>query len=270
MPVSGPTVVRRQLGRRLRKLREAAGRTEQEVDDARIMSRTKLWRIETGKAPVKIPDVRTLCWFYKAEEAADALAEMAIGTTEQGWWQDFGDVVPDWFRLYVSLEAAASSLQSYEPELVPGLLQTEDYARAVYRTQPSNGHDVERQVALRMERQERLLGDTPPRMEVVLGEGVLARSVGGDEVMQAQTDRLRRLAALEHVEIRILTWDSGAHASMIGGFSVLDFPDPEDPAFVYLEAQVGGRYLERPSDLETYRRTFKVIYRQAVPIEEYR
>lgn len=273
MPVSGPTVLRRQLGRRLRRLREAAGKTEQEVEDAKLVSRTKLWRIESGKVPVKVPDVRALCWFYDVDaELTDALAAMAVGTLEQGWWEDYGDVVPDWFRLYVGLESAASLIQCYDGELVPGLLQTEDYARAVYRAaQPHDGDDaIERHVALRMERQDALLKrDPPPQMVAVLGAGVLARPVGGQAVMAAQIDRLRQLSKLDHIEIRVLTWESGAHAAMLGAFHILDFPDPEDPDVVYLEAQVGGRYLEKPAELAEYRRIFEVVYQQAVPIEEY-
>lgn len=273
MPVSGPTVVRRQLGRRLRRLREASGKTEQEVEDAKLVSRTKLWRIESGKVSVRIPDVRTLCWFYGVDaELTDALAAMALGTTEQGWWEDYSDVVPGWFQLYVGLEGAAAAIRYYDGELVPGELQTRDYARAIFRTAELHDGDetIERLVELRMERQDNLLKrDPPPQLTVVLGAGSLARQVGGPAVMAAQVDRLRELNALDHVGIRVLNWEAGAHAAMLGAFRILDFSDPEDPDVVYLETQVGSRYLEKPAHLRTYRQTFELIYQQAVPIEEY-
>jgi transcriptional regulator with XRE-family HTH domain len=274
MPVSGPTVVRRQLGRRLRRLREESGKTEQQVEDAKLVSRTKLWRMESGKVSIKIPDVRTLCWFYGADDKlTDALATMALGTLEQGWWEEYGDVVPGWFRLYVGLEGAASQIEYYDGELVPGEFQTEDYARAIFRTaQPDNGDEdaIGRLVALRMERQETLLQrDPPPRLVVVLGAGSLARQVGGPAAMAAQIDRLRHLDTLDHIEIRVLPWDAGAHASMLGAFRIMDFADQEDPDVVYLETQVGSRYLEKASHLTTYRQTFSTIYHQAVPLKEY-
>lgn len=133
MPNSGSTVVRRQLGRRLRALRNQAHKSEQDVVTAKILSRTKLWRIEAGKTPVKIGDVRALCWFYEASLATtDALAYMALGTTEQNWWETNDSAIPGWFSLYVGLESTASEIRIYEPELVHGLFQTPTYARTVY------------------------------------------------------------------------------------------------------------------------------------------
>lgn len=272
MPVSGPTVVRRQLGRRLQRLREAAGKTVSEVEAARIGSRTKIWRIERGMVPVKVPDVWALARFYGAGEAeTEALSSLAIGTSEHGWWEEYADVVPEWFQLYVSLEAAAQRLQTFEDCVVPGELQTADYARAVYRgAQPLDGEEaIKRYIALRLERQDGLFGRTPPpRMVAVLGENVLTRLVGGPEVMAAQIRHLRELDQRDHVEIQILPFDAGAHAAMTGAFRILDFDDVEDPDLVYLETQVGARYLEKPAELDEYRRIFELIYKQAVPIGE--
>src|SRR5213082_3300795 len=169
MPISGSTVIRRQLGRRLRKLRDAAGKTERDVEEAGLASRTKLWRIEAGKVGVRIADVRTLCWLYGADQATtDALAALATGTATQGWWEDYGDVLPDWFGLYIGLEAAASEIRIYEPELVHGLLQTPAYLRAVYEAvyeasgNPVDEVAVQRQIKLRHERQQTLTSRTPP------------------------------------------------------------------------------------------------------------
>ncbi len=275
MPVSGPTVVRRQLGRRLRNLREKAGKTEREVEDAKLVSRTKLWRIESGKVPVKVPDVRALCWFYGADaETTDALANLAVGTAGQGWWEDYGDVVPDWFKLYVGLEGVATRIQSYDGELVPGPLQTEDYTRAVYRAaRPDDSEcreEIERHVALRRQRQEALLRrDQPPTLQFVLGAGAVLRQVGGPEVMAAQVEQLRHFNRLDHVEITVIPLEAGAHAAMLGAFSILEFSESDDPDVVYFETQAGARYLEKYSEIQEYRRIFELIHRQAVPIEEY-
>ncbi|MGC9667154.1 helix-turn-helix domain-containing protein [Planosporangium sp. 12N6] len=274
MPISGSTVVRRQLGRRLRRLREAAGKTERDVETAKLMSRTKLWRIESGKVPIKVADARTLCWLYGADApTTDALAALALGTIEQGWWEDYGDAVPDWFGLYIGLEAAASEIRIYDPELVHGLLQTADYAKAVYRAvRPDDSDDViQRQVELRLGRQRTLSMRTPPpRLTTVLGSAVLARPVGGDQVMAEQTRRLRELAKLDHIDIRVLPWEAGAHAAMhTGAFIIFDFDDPDDPPVVYLEMHTGARYLEKPDELDQYRKIFDLIYEKSVPIEEH-
>src|SRR6266571_7908737 len=133
MPLQGPTVVRRQLGRRLRRLREVAGKTERDLEEANLLSRAKLWRIESGRTPVKVPDVRALCWLYGVDETTtEALVALAVGTSEQGWQEDYGDVLPGWFSLYLGLEATAGHVYTYDPELVKGLLQTPAYVRAIH------------------------------------------------------------------------------------------------------------------------------------------
>ena len=274
MSVPGSTVVRRQLGRRLRKLREAARKSERDVEEARLASRAKLWRIESGKSPVKVADVRALCWLYGADvPTTDALTGLCAGTTTQGWWEDYGDVVPDWFGLYVGLEAGATEILIYDPELVHGLLQTPDYTRAVFLavTGGSDQEAVGHQIKVRYERQQALLHRQPPlRLTAVLGAGVLARPVGGAATMAEQVARLHELAALDHVEIRILPWAIGAHPAMhVGPFTILDFDDADDPAVVYLESHTGARYLERPEELREYHRIFDLIRRQSVPIEEH-
>jgi transcriptional regulator with XRE-family HTH domain len=273
MPSIGSTVVRRQLGRRLRRLRDEAGKTEHDIEGAKLLSRTKLWRIESGKTSVRIGDVRALCWIYGVDAATtSALCDLAVGTLDQGWWEEHGEVVPDWFGLYVGLEAAAAEIQIFEPELVHGLFQTADYARAVCRAgQPgASREDIERHVELRMRRQQDLFRRLPPaRLTAVLGAGVLARQVGGAAVMTAQTQHLRDLASRENIDIRILPWSAGAHAAMLGAFAMLDFDERDDPAVVYVELQVGARYLEKPTELDEYRRVFNLTLHQTVPIEEY-
>jgi transcriptional regulator with XRE-family HTH domain len=274
MSVSGTTVVRRQLGRRLERLREAAGVTAVDVEKAHIASRTKVWRIESGLVPVKVPDVQALCRLYGASaEETEALTRMAVGTGERGWWQEYADVAPEWFRLYVDLESQADRIQTWEDSVVPGELQTAEYARAVFQAAHSNGGTaaIERQVELRLKRQERLFTREPaPGLVIVLGEGVLARPVGGAAVLTAQIEHLRELGQRDGIDIRVLPFTTGAHAAMTGAFRILDFEDPADPDVVYVEAQVGGMYLEKPSELDEYRTIFEMIYKQAVPIGEHK
>ncbi len=273
MPISGSTVVRRQLGRRLRRLREAAGKTERDIEEANLASRAKLWRIESGKSPIKVADVRALCWLYGADQpTTDALASLATGTTAQGWWEDYGDVLPGWFSLYLGLEVAATEIRIYDPELVHGLLQTPGYVRALRQASNPQGdeEDIRRQIKLRQERQQTLNTRVPPlKLTAVLGAGVLARPVGGRDVMAEQIERLHELNRLDHIDVRILPWDVGAHAAMVGALTILDFDDPDDPAVVYLETHTGARYLEKPDELNEYRRIFNLVYERSVPIKEY-
>jgi transcriptional regulator with XRE-family HTH domain len=272
MPSQGSNLVRRSLGRRLRKLREAARKTETDVVASSICSRQKLWRIETGKTPVKMADVRALCWLYGADsETTDALANLAMGTAAEAWWEDlYGDVLPSWFKLYLDLEAGADRICTYTAELVHGLLQTADYARAVYEAaRPDDDEDaIRRHVDLRMQRQKTVLGRRP-QLTSILSEASLARVVGTPAVMAQQLAHLHDLAAHDNINIRVLRFDAGAHAAMLGDFALLDFDDAEDPAVVYLESQVYARYLEQPKELDEYRRVYDVTYKRTVPIQEY-
>ncbi len=271
MPISGPTVVRRQLGRRLRRLREAAGKSDRDVEEAGIAGPTKLWRIESGKVPVKMPDIRAMCWLYGADpETTDVLAAMASGTQGQGWWEDYS--LPSWFGLYVGLETYASEILSYDPELVHGLLQTPDYTRAVMAAVGvATPEGIEHQVKTRAQRQRAVADRDPPlKLTAILGAGVLHRQVGTPEVMRAQVDHLRASTRPGSVDIRVLPWDAGAHAGMhIGAFTILNFADVNDPSVVYLESHTGARYLERAEELSEYRRVYEAMYAKSIPVEEY-
>lgn len=273
MPVTGQRVVRRALGRRLTRLRVASGKSRREVAEARLgISEPTLHRIETGKTPVTAANVRALCWLYGADASiTDALAELAVGTSQQEWW-DASPVIPDWFKLYVGLEASASRIHSYDGEVVPGELQTEQYARAVFGAeQPTGNEAADRHIKLRMQRQRALFSRTPaPHLVTVLGAGALTRPVGGEAVLAAQVEHLRQLARRDSVDIRVLPWTVGAHAAMAGAFRILDFDDPDDPDVVYLESHVGAHYLEEPAEVEEYRRIFELVSKDAVSIEEFR
>jgi transcriptional regulator with XRE-family HTH domain len=272
MPVTGQRVVRRALGRRLTRLRIASGRSRRDVVEAKLgISEPTLHRIETGKVPVTAANVRALCWLYGVDQSVtDALAELAVGTSQEEWW-DTSPVIPDWFKLYVGLEASASQISSYDGEIIPGELQTEEYAGAVFgAAQLADADAAQRQVKLRMQRQRTLFArKPPPRLVAILGEGTLTRPVGGEAVLMAQIAHLRKMAKSPKVEVRVLPWSVGAHAAMAGAFRILDFDDPDDPNVVYLESDVGALYLEEPPEVDEYRRIFGLIREVSVPIADF-
>jgi hypothetical protein len=272
MPVTGQRVVRRALGRRLTRLRMGSGRSRRDVVDAKLgISEPTLFRIETGKVPVTAANVRALCWLYGVDQSVtDALAELAVGTSQEEWW-DASPVIPDWFKLYVGLEASASRIRVYDAELVPGELQTEQYALAVYGAEQSADDEAaNRHVKLRMQRQRTLFARTPaPRLTFVLNEAVLIRPVGGDVVRRDQIAHVRQVAKKRQVEVRMLPFAMGAHAAMAGSFRILDFDDPDDPDMVYLESRLGALYLEEPPEVAEYRRIFDLLVSASVPIADF-
>jgi len=273
MPVTGQRVVRRALGRRLTRLRVANGKSRREVAAAKLgISEPTLHRIETGKVPVTGANVRALCWLYSADQSiTDALAELALGTSQEEWW-DASPVIPDWFKLYVGLEASANGISTYDGEIVPGELQTEQYALAVFGAeQPADTEAAHRHVSLRMQRHKTLFARTPPpRLVTVLGEGALTRPVGGKAVLEAQLRHLRGTADSGQAEIRVLPFSVGAHSAMAGAFRILDFDDPDDPDMVYLESHVGALYLEEEHEVAEYRRIFELIRSASVPLHLFR
>ncbi|GAA2514638.1 helix-turn-helix transcriptional regulator [Pilimelia columellifera] len=281
-PVAGPTVVRRQLGRRLRQLRENASirsgehESPEQVSAHRELgiSRAKLYRLEGGQHSAKPQDVAALCRHYRAsDEETDALVALALATQEDGWWHAFGDIaVPEWFSLYVDLEPAASAIRSYESELIPGLLQTRDYAETIYRVHnPTFSDDqIAQRAALRLRRQTLLDRVAPPTLHVVLSETAVRRTVGNPAIMATQVERLRRLAERPNITIEIIPFSAGAHAGMEGSFVILDFPDPTDgPSVVYLETAVSAVYLQKTEDLVKYNEIFTRTQAAATPIEEF-
>ncbi len=275
-PTVGPTVVRRQLGRRLRRLRdEAQVSVDTVVANRRLgISRAKLFKLEAGKHAVKPQDVTVLCAYYKASEAElDTLTALALATQGEGWWHVYGDdAVPEWFSLYVDLEPAAAVIRKYEAELIPGLLQTPEYAWAIYRAAVADDSDaeIERRVAVRMERQAILDRAKPPRLHVVLNEAAILREVGGADVMADQVAKLRKAAARPAVTIDVLPLGAGAHTAMSGPFTILDFPAPaDDPSAVYLETASSAAYLQKPADLARYNAIFDQVRTKTTPLMEF-
>ncbi len=269
--VAGSTA-RRQLGRRLRELREGAGLSPEAAAKAVGVSRQTIWRIEDARVATKKATVEILCHRYNAAPAiAEALAALAVATTERDWWEEpFGAAVPKWFRQCVELEAEACRVSAWGCSLIPGILQTGDYARAVIEAAVQTaGGSVDRQVQLRLARGERLLSRAPQvQVTVVLGEGALRCQVGGPGVMAEQADHLRRLSAEGLAEIRVLPFAVGAHPAMVGPFMILGVDG--DPDVVYLETEIDGRCVERKEQIDYYRQIFDTIHKHSVPIGEHR
>jgi transcriptional regulator with XRE-family HTH domain len=269
---AGSTVVRRQLGRKLRRLRETANKTHEDVAAAHIASPTTMWRIETGKVAVKPGIIWALAHLYEASpDVTDGLVALAAGTREEGWWEDYGGAMPEWVGLYAGLEAGCTTLSDYQCELIHGLLQTEDYARAVTRSNRDLSDEVvEQRVAFRMGRQRAVFNRSEPgRVLSVVTAGVLGLVVGSPAVMEEQVEHLRALTEGGHVSVHVLTARNGVHPAMRGQFTIMDFDDPDDPSLVYVETLVGSRYMEKPEHVAEFRRAFRQVQAQAVPLEEY-
>jgi hypothetical protein len=268
------TIVRRQLGRKLRAMREATGRSRDDVVASRLMSRTKLEGIEYGRTMVRPGDAYELGRIYEASpEELEALREMAAATNQTGWWQGYAADLKRGFAMYLDLESGASQLSLYEPAVVHGLLQTEEYALAVDHAVARPGADealIRSYAALRLARQRKLRDREPPvRLHFVLGEAALRLRVGGPDVMVGQRERLRQEAEREDLDLRVLTHEAGPHQGLRGGFMVMDFDDPEDPSVVYTESRLRARFDDREADVAKYREDFQQLHARATPLKEY-
>jgi hypothetical protein len=269
---SSSSVARRQLGRRLRRLREEAAKGHDDVAEAHIASRTKMWKIEAGRCAVKPGDVLALARLYGIDPGTtDELVALASASRTSGFQEDHAGAVPEWVGLYGDLVDAASALRNYSCELVHGLLQTAHYARAVTAVDTTLSSDaIERRVAFRLGRQRAFFDrPTPGRLDVVMSAGALGLVVGSPAVMEAQIAHLRAVDAGDGVSVRILPATNGVHTAMRGPFTIMEFADPDDPPLVYLESLIGSRYVERPDQLAEFRRAFDRVRAQAVPLKEY-
>jgi len=262
-----PTVRRKRLGIELRRLREQASLTCEEVGQRLDCSGTRISRMETGRISVRPGDVRELLEIYGVTGTeADALVQLAREARRKGWWHTYGRVLPPWFEAYVGLEAAAVRFRDFQAMVVPGLLQTEDYARAVLRAAPNPGRaeDIDRQVALRMERQAILGQANPPDLWVVLAENIIRVQVGGPAVMRAQLRRLIDVAERSNVTLQVLPFTTAAHVQPISPFTILEFPDPADPTVVYLEHLTGSLFLETDEEISRYTVVFDHLRAEAL------
>jgi hypothetical protein len=267
--VTGSTVPRRQLGRHLRDLRNAAALTVRMAARRLEWSEAKIWRIETGQTSLRSLDVETMCRIYGASvELTEALMGLAKETKARGWWHAYGDVIPEWFDVYIGLEEAASQLSWYETELVPGLFQTEDYARILIKADHPDDHEdeIDRRVRVRVTRQALVRrAIDPPEIHVVLNESILRRPVGAPTVMASQLDRLAGSADLPNVSLRVVPFAAGFHLGQLTGpFEILRFPrsvngrDSEPPT-IYADGFTGALYLDKPHEIERYTRAFDTI-----------
>jgi transcriptional regulator with XRE-family HTH domain len=249
-----PVVLRILLGAQLRRLREAKRITLEEAGEVIRASHSKISRLESGRVAFKDRDIVDLFIHYGVTDDAQiqALRGIAARANSRGWWHDYSDILPSWFEEYISLEEAADQIRGYEVQFVPGLLQTEEYARAVTLLAYSNPREIGRRVSLRMARQARLYGAEPVSLEVVLDEAALSRPIGGPSVMRAQLGHLVEMSQRPNVTIQILPFKVGGHAAAGGPFSVLHFAENDLSDIVFLEQLATAQYLEKPDMVRTY------------------
>jgi hypothetical protein len=269
---SGSTVPRRQLGRYLRELRENVKPRKITIEQAAKYlecSTQKIWRIETGASPVRSLEVKALCELYEAgADYTQALVSLAAETKAKGWWESYGDTVPDWFELYVGLEGAASRLRKFEPTIIPGLLQAPAYMEVVLRANRPDLADaaVDRLIKVRRERQGLLARHfpAPPRLEVIIAEAALQADPGVPGAMHQQAWHLLKANEQPHLSVRVLPTSAGPHrASASGAFTILEFPVTSggkgEPPTVYSESLTGAIYLDRPKELAVYEAVWEAL-----------
>ncbi len=262
-PARGPaelpaeaTVLRMLLGAQLRRLREAADISADKAGYEIRASRSKISRIETGRVGLKIRDIEDLLTLYGVTDPHERsqILDLARQSSTPDWWTKYGDLLPGWFESYLGLESAAETIRGFQVQFIPGLFQTEDYARAVTRLghQTAAPEEIERRVTLRLQRQELLTRPTPPRVWMIMDEAVLRRAYGGAEVMRAQLRRLLDTARLPHVTLQVVPFAHGGHAAASGSFSILRFAERDLPDVVYIEQLTSAVYLDQRPDVEHY------------------
>jgi transcriptional regulator with XRE-family HTH domain len=269
--MEGSTLARRQLGARLKRLREAAGKTLADVETAGVASPSKLWRIESGRTSVRTGDVRDLCVLYRSDQDLDGLLALARASKEGTWWEPFTLRLAG-FGLYLDLEASATTIHTYDAELIHGLLQTPEYHRAISLAERSlTDEEMTHAEGLRQRRLRASLDRPDPcHMTAIIGEAALHQQVGSADLLQEQIAHLRARVASGPTEVRVVPWTVGAHVGLSSGpFTVLDFASGDDPDVVYLENLTEARYLETPAHMQAYRRTWRLLTQRSVPLEEY-
>lgn len=272
---SGSVTRRILLGSHLRRLRESRGISREAAGYAIRASESKISRMELGRVSIKPRDVEDLLTLYGVtdESEREGMVALARESNVAGWWHSYGSVLPSWFPTYVGLESAASELRAYELQFVHGLLQTEEYATAVVRA----GHrrdlpavDAQQRVALRMERQQRLLSENGPRFVCVLDEAALCRPYGGNAVMAKQLKHLIELSEQPHITLRVMPFSHGGHSAESGAFSLLRFAEPDLSDVVYLEQLTSALYVEKPEEVADYAEVFARLVEESLSPERTR
>ncbi|MFD0970683.1 helix-turn-helix domain-containing protein [Plantactinospora endophytica] len=272
-PGDGPTAVRILVGAQLRRLREERGLTRAEAGEPIRASESKISRMELGRVGFKERDVLDLLSLYGVDdeqERAVLLTRVREANTS-GWWHPYSDVTPNWFQRYLGLEATATLIRTYEVQFVPGLLQTEDYARAVVRLGHGSAKEdeVARRVRLRLERQQVLSRPDPPKLWAVVDEAALRRPVGGPQVMRDQLEALLAIVTkMPNVRLQVIPLAAGGHAAAGGAFTILRFPQPDLADLVYIEQLTSALYLDKREDVDCYFEAVNRLFVEAAPIKD--
>jgi hypothetical protein len=270
----GSVVRRMLLGSQLRRLREARGITREAAGYSIRASESKISRMELGRVSFKTRDVEDLLTLYGItdEQERAQLVSLAREANVAGWWHSYSDVLPTWFPTYVGLEGAAHLIRAYEVQFVHGLLQTEAYARAVVRRgmKGASRADVDKRVALRLERQKNLLAEHAPEFHVVLDEAALRRPYGDREVMRGQLQHLIEISERPNVRLQIMPFGFGGHSGESGAFTLLSFPESDLSDVVYLEQLTSALYLDKHEDVGQYEKALKELQQDSPGPDESR
>lgn len=268
-----PTVRRRRLAKALRERREYLAIPAAKVSTDLGWGNTKLGYLENRHAQRPNPeDVARLCEYYSMDQdETEELVQLAVDSAVQGWWEPYKRHLPRDYTTFIGLEAEAARSQVFEPLIVPGLLQTEDYARALIE-EGRSGHgarEIGRRVAVRTERQKLLTSSTDPLyLHAIVDEAAIRRRVGGSEVMRAQLEYLRELAALPNVELGVVPFAAGAHPGVAGSFVVLTFRDDRDDPVGYIETIAGDLFVEKEAEVHEYVAAFERLTAKALHTED--
>ena len=265
---AGPSVQRLVLGGHLRRLREKAGLTTEQAADAIRGSHSKISRMEHGRVSFKERDIADLLTLYGVTGQSERAGLLALAreANTPGWWQCYSDILPHWLEPYFGLEAAASFIRTYELQFIPGLLQTEDYARAVIRLgNAGNEEEVARRTEARISRQEIFNREEPPRKWAVIDEAALRRPIGGRTVMRAQVRHLIEMSDHPAVTLQILPFGAGGHPALGGPFTILRFAEPDLRDVVYIEQLTSALYLDKANEVDSYLEVMEQLCLQAEP-----
>ncbi|MFG2178813.1 helix-turn-helix domain-containing protein [Streptomyces abikoensis] len=250
-----PTVRLRRLAAELRRLRAGADLTREDVAEQTGINTATLYRIETARVrPQRRTLVALLNLYGVRESQRDEVLALSEGASVQGWLRPYHSELPEEYTAYISFEAEARAVRNYESLFVPGLLQTEDYARAVIKgvLPMASAREIEQRVQARVERQAVLVKDDPLHLWAIMDEAALRRMVGGRDVMHKQLQHLTAVAQEPHMTLQVIPFGAGAHAGMPGSFVLMSFPEAEDPEIVYIDSMAGDLFLEAEADIRRY------------------